>query len=108
MSVVARTKPERYVGLNHEINGGMTPIAKIIRDAKVFGLIDDTETCEGWNLQGLDALLDEVNRHWDQYGCLVSNLPNALRERHRAIHGKAFQQATQAGWSGELETDDEQ
>ncbi len=105
---LARQKPDRYVGLANEINGGMTPIAKMIRDAKVFSLIEDTETCEGWNLQGLNALQDEVNQHWDRYGCLVSLLPDALRERHQLIHGAALQAAKQAGWCGELETNDEQ
>ena len=100
-------KPDLYVGINNEINGGMTTIAKIIRDAWVFGLLDEDETCEGWNLAGIDALLQKVNAEWDKYGCLVSNLPPELAQRHRDIHYKAFNDAKGAGWSGEVETDDE-
>jgi len=100
-------KPDRYVGINNDINGGMTTIGKIIRDAWVFGLLDEAETCEGWNLAGIDALLQKVNNEWDKYGCLVSLLPDDLRQRHEKIHGEAMARAKAAGWSGETETDDE-
>lgn len=100
-------KPDRYVGVNNEVNGGMTAIGKMIRDARVFGLIPETETCEGWNLGGIDALLQKVNAEWDKYGCLVSHLPTDLAERHSRIHGDAWEKARAAGWTGEFETDDE-
>ncbi len=100
-------KPERYVGLNNEINGGMTTIGKIIRDAWVFELIPETESCEGWNLAGIDALLQKVNQEWDKYGCLVSHLPPELAQRHQRIHNEAIKKARAAGWSGENETRDE-
>jgi hypothetical protein len=100
-------RPDTYVGLDKEVNGGMTTIGKIIRDAWVFGLIEESETCEGWNFAGVDALLDKVNIEWDKYGCLVSHLPPELFEKHQKIHNKAIIAARAAGWSGEVETDDE-
>ncbi len=100
-------RPARYVGVHNEINGGMTAIGKGVRDAWVFGLIEESETCEGWNFAGIDALIDKVNVEWDKYGCLVSNLPPELFERHQQIHGKAIEQARASGWSGEFETGDE-
>ncbi len=100
-------KAQTYVGIDNEINGGMTSIGKIIRDAWVFGLIPETETCEGWNLAGIDALMQKVNAEWDKYGCLVSQLPKELAERHARIHGEAIEKARAAGWTGEIETDDE-
>jgi len=100
-------KPDRYVGIHNDINGGMTTIGKIIRDAWVFELIPETETCANWNLQGIDALLQKVNAEWDKYGCLVSLLPPDLRERHERIHTAALAQAHAAGWSGDTETDHE-
>lgn len=100
-------RPDRYVGIHNEINGGMTTIGKMIRDAWVFELIPETETCEGWNLAGIDALLQKVNAEWDKYGCLVSNLPPELAERHKQIHDAAIARAREAGWSGESETDDD-
>ena len=102
------SRRDRYVGIDKDINGGMTTIGKIIRDARVFGLIDETQTCEGWNLAGIDALLDKVNKEWDKYGCLVSNLPSELFDRHQKIHGEAMERARAAGWSGETETGDEE
>jgi len=101
------SKPDRYVGIDNDINGGMTSIGKIIRDAWVFELIDETETCEGWNLAGIDALLQKVNAEWDKYGCMVSQLPEPLAKRHHEIHAPAIQKAKAAGWSGEHETGDE-
>ena len=100
-------KPDRYVGIYNDINGGMTTIGRIIRDAWVFGLLDESETCEGWNLGGIDALLQKVNAEWDKYGCLVSRLPPELRERHQKIYDEAIARAKAAGWTGEVETDDE-
>lgn len=85
----------------------MTSIGKMIHDAWVFGLIPESETCAGWNLAGIDGLLHKVNDEWDKYGCLVSNLPEELRGRHQRIHGAAIEQARAAGWSGEIETNDE-
>jgi hypothetical protein len=100
-------RPDKYVGIDNDVNGGMTTIGKIIRDAWVFDLIPETETCEGWNLAGVDALLDKVNAEWDKYGCLVSHLPADLRKRHERIHASAIARAKEAGWSGESETEDE-
>jgi hypothetical protein len=104
---MAKAKPDTYVGIDNEVNGGMTTIGKLIRDAWVFGLIPETETCEGWNYAGIDALLDQVNAEWDKYGCLVSHLPPELYERHQKIHGDAMKKARESGWRGEHETDDE-
>jgi len=100
-------KPDKYVGIDKDVQGGMTTIGKIIRDAWVFGLLPEDETCEGWNLAGIDALLQKVNAEWDKYGCLVSRLPPDLFERHQKIHGEAVAKARAAGWCGEHETDDE-
>jgi hypothetical protein len=97
-------KPDKYVGINNDLFGGMTNIGKMIRDARVFELIPETETCEGWNLAGIDALLQKVNAEWDKYGCLVSKLPPELFERHQRIHREAVERAREQGWDGEYET----
>ena len=100
-------RPNTYVGIDNDVNGAMTTIGKIIRDAWVFELIPETETCEGWNQGQVDVLLDKVNTEWDKYGCMVSQLPAALRERHQRIHDAAIAKAKAAGWSGEQETIDD-
>jgi len=97
-------RSKTYVGIDNEINGGMTSIGKIIRDAWVFDLIPETETCEGWDLARIDALLDKVNTEWDKYGCMVSHLPEALFQRHQNIHNAAIEKAKASGWTGEDET----
>ena len=101
------SKPDKYVGIDNDVRGGMTTIGKLVRDAWVFGLLPETETCEGWNLAGIDALLQKVNAEWDKYGCMVSHLPQELFERHQRIHGEWLEKARASGWSGETETDDE-
>ena len=100
-------RPNTYVGVQNDVNGAMTTIGKIVRDAWVFGLISETETCEGWNQGQVDSLLDKVNVEWDKYGCMVSQLPADLRERHQRIHDEAIATAKAAGWSGEQETLDD-
>ncbi len=100
-------RPNTYVGVYNDVHGGMTNIGKIIRDAWVFELLPETETCEGWNQGQVDVLLDKVNAEWDKYGCMVSLLPEALRERHKRIHDAAVARAKAAGWSGEHETIDD-
>ena len=104
---MATKNPNTYVGLDNDMHGGMTNIGKIIRDAWVFGLIPETETCEGWVISRFDVLLEQVNTEWDKYGCLVSRLPEDLSKRHREIYAEAIKKAKAAGWSGETETNDD-
>ncbi len=49
-------KPKSYVGLDNDINGGMTDTGKIIRDAWAFGLIPEDETCKGWLPHQIETL----------------------------------------------------
>ncbi len=97
---------KRYDGIDKDPTGAMNPTGNIIRDAWVFGLIPETETCAGWTLQGIDALYDKVSREWDKYGHLVSNLPPELRERHQRIYAEAVERARALGWNPELDDED--
>jgi len=96
-------EPKRYVGIDKDINGGMTDTGKIIRDAWVFGLIAETETCEGWLADGIEELWRRVDAEWEKYGFLVGNLPDDLRERFMRIHAQALDRAKAAGWDAEDE-----
>jgi len=93
----------RYVGINNDINGGMTATGKIIRDAQVFGIIEENETCEGWLPQGIEQLWEETEKAWQPYGFSVNALPSDLKEKFLRIHGAAVEKAKAAGWSGEDE-----
>ena len=98
--------PQRYVGIDKDIDGGMTDTGKIIRDAWAFGLIDENETCEGWMPQGIEDLWRKVNQEWEKYNFLVSNLPQDIRERFMRIQTEALEKAKAAGWNPELSDSD--
>ena len=72
----------------------------------MFGLIPESETCEGWTVQGLDSLYDKVTEAWQPYGHLASRLPPELRERHERIYREAVARARSLGWTPELGEDD--
>jgi hypothetical protein len=99
-------KTKRYVGVYNDNSGGMTSVGNIIRDAWVFGLLPEEETCEGWTHGQVDALYDKVARAWEPYGHLVSNLPEELRNRHTRIYTTATEYARAHGWTPELDDED--
>ncbi len=96
-------EPKRYVGIDNDLNGGMTDTGKIIRDAWVFGIIEETETCEGWTLQGIEDLWRKNGERWEGYNFLVSQLPDDLKSRFMRIHDAAVAKAKAAGWDPEMD-----
>ncbi|MCG8426933.1 MAG: hypothetical protein MI754_06215 [Chromatiales bacterium] len=99
-------KEKTYPGIDKDPKGAMNPTGNIIRDAWVFGLIPESETCAGWTVQGIDALYDKVTKAWEPYGHLVSNLPDELRSRHERIYQQAVTEARDLGWNPELNEND--
>ena len=99
---------KKYVGINNDIFGGMTDTGKIIRDAWAFGIIPETETCEGWLTQGIEDLWSKVNQEWEKYGFLVSNLPEEMRANYLRIHNEALKRAREAGWDPYKDLDADQ
>lgn len=97
----------RYVGIHKDINGGMTDTGKIIRDAWAFGLIPETETCEGWMVQGIESLWQRVSAEWEKYGFQVGNLPPDLRENYLRIQNEAIEKAKSAGWDADRDLEDD-
>lgn len=89
---------KNYCGLDKDRYGGMTPVGNIIKDAWLFGVLPETETCENWTLGQLQAVSEQVRTEWDKYGCLVSNLPDELRKRHAEINDRAVRKARELGW----------
>jgi hypothetical protein len=91
----------KYVGLNqdrHEI----TPLGRIVLDARIFGIISETEDCAGWSISQMQVLMGKVDQLWDQYGNLPSELPPELAERHHRIYAAAIARAKERGWDAEL------
>ena len=99
-------KQKRYAGIDKDPHGAMNPTGNIIRDAWLFGLIPETETCEGWTAQGIEDLYEKVHRAWDPYGHRVSALPPELQQRHARIYGQAVERARTLGWNPELGDED--
>ena len=99
-------KAKKYPGIHNDPKGAMNQTGNIIRDAWVFGLIPETETCEGWTAQRVSSLYDQVSQEWEKYGYAVSRLPTELRERHKRIYDEAITRAREKGWDPELDYDD--
>ncbi len=93
---------QNYVGINNDLYGGMTPTGTIIKDAWLFDILPQTETCEGWSRGHLQDLYEKVFRAWEPYGHLVSLLPDELKRKHKAIHDEAVKLARDAGWDPDL------
>ena len=87
-----------YSGIDKDPKGAMNPTGNIIRDAWVFGLIPETETCEGWTDQRIEALYAQVSDEWHKYGHLASKLPPELADKHRQIYDAAIERARELGW----------
>lgn len=98
---------KKYVGIHNDVNGGMTDTGKIIRDAWVFGIIPETETCEGWLSQGIEDLWSRVNNEWEKYGFSVGSLPAELQEKFMRIQTDAIAKAKDAGWDPDRDVADE-
>jgi len=96
-------KPGTYVGIDRDVDGGMTDTGRIIRDAWAFGLIPETETCAGWNAQAVERLWEQTLSEWEKYGHQVNRLPEEVRERYLRIQQDAMNRARDAGWNAELE-----
>lgn len=95
-----------YAGIDKDEGGAMNPTGNIIRDAWVFGIIPESETCAGWNTQGIEDLYAKVSDAWAPYGHLASRLPPELAQRHKRIYDEAVRNARAKGWNPELEDED--
>ena len=97
---------QTYVGVEHDTNAGMTHIGRVIRDAWVFGIIEESEDCSGWEGSRIQNLYEQVYASWEKYGHLPSALPEPLRSRYVEIYENAISKARAAGWDATLGEDD--
>jgi len=95
-----------YIGAELDENFGMTMLARTVRDAWVFGLLPEGQTCVGHTSGQMQVLLGQVAQAWEPYGHLPSRLPPELAQRHGRIHGVAIVAARARGWDPELSEDD--
>lgn len=96
-----------YPGVDADRDFGMTEFGRIVRDAWVFGLLPEGETCAGWTAEQMQGLLEKVYAAWEPYTHLPSRLPDDLRQRHLRIHDQAFGRARASGWDAELDDEDD-
>ncbi|MES1981265.1 MAG: hypothetical protein V4443_02200 [Pseudomonadota bacterium] len=97
---------QNYAGVYNDTDNGLTHLGRMVRDAWVFGILPQTETCEGWDSSRMQTLYDAVYKAWAPYAHLPSRLPDELRARHTAIYAEAIDTARTEGWTGLIEDDD--
>ncbi len=95
-----------FSGVDKDLENGISPTGNIVRDAWVFGIIPETESCAGWSIQDMNNLYDKVSEAWGPYGHLVSRLPEELRAQHQRIYSEAIRIARKHGWNPELDDED--
>jgi hypothetical protein len=99
-------KPTTYVGINQDIDGGMTDTGRIIREAGAFGLVPETGTCAGWNAQAIENRWCQTLAEWAKYNHQGGQPPDEIRERFLRIQQHAFVRARATGWDAKLQDDD--
>ncbi|MBW8077801.1 MAG: hypothetical protein GJU76_06960 [Gallionella sp.] len=97
---------QTYVGIAQDTHAGMTHIGRVIRDAWVFGILPESESCVGWEASRIQNLYEQVYAEWELYGHLPSALPEPLRSRYIEIYERAISKARAAGWDATLGEDD--
>jgi len=95
-----------YAGIDNDEKGGLTHLGRIVRDAWVFGILPETETCAGWDFARMQNLYEQVYAAWEPYAHLPSRLPENQRERHTRLYAQAIATARDEGWNAELGEDD--
>ncbi len=95
-----------YVGVHQDKNNGLTHLGRMVRDAWVFGILAESETCAGWSGEQMQNLYEKVHAAWEPYAHIPSRLPEDLQQCHTRIYGEAIATAKKQGWSAELEDDD--
>lgn len=97
---------QTYIGIDKDAKGGLTHLGRMVRDAWVFGILPETETCAGWDAARMQNLYEQVYAAWESYAHLPSRLPDELRERHARLYAAAINSARGQGWDAELGEDD--
>ncbi len=95
-----------YAGIDQDENEGLTHLGRIVRDAWVFDILPESETCTGWSGAQMQSLYEKVHAAWEPYAHLPSRLPDELRERHAQLYAQAITSAKEKGWNAELDDDD--
>jgi hypothetical protein len=63
------------VGIDKDIEAGISAAGCLIRDAWALGTVPETETCAGWNMPAIEELWNETHADWQKYGQQINQLP---------------------------------
>ena len=96
----------KYAGIDQDKDNGLTHLGRIVRDAWIFGILPETETCAGWDHSQMQVLYEKVYAAWEPYAHLPSRLPEELQKRHAQIYNQAIVMAKDKGWDPELKDED--
>lgn len=99
-------KNQLYAGVYQDENNGLTHLGRMVRDAWVFDILSESETCAGWTGEQMQNLYEKVHAAWEPYAHIPSRLPEDLQQRHTRIYDEAIATAKKQGWSAELKDDD--
>lgn len=55
-----------YVGIDNNQFGDMTALSGLVKVALIFGLLPESQTCEGWTHAAMEALGEKVRREWQK------------------------------------------
>lgn len=96
-----------YCGIYEDEFGGMTYTGSIVKDAWIFGILPESESCAGWHPGALQVLSSKVQQAWEQYGYAVTALPPEIRTRHERVHNAALVRARSLGWAPDMEGEEQ-
>ena len=82
---------KQYVGIDNAVNGGTTDIGKLIREARAYGILPESKTCNGFTSQVSDESWEKVQKAWRPHGFQVDNLSAEIRERYWRIQTAAME-----------------
>lgn len=95
-----------YPGVDEDENAGLTHLGRMVRDAWVFGILPESETCAGWDGSQMQNLYEQVYREWERYAHLPSKLPDELRLKHEKIYAEAILLARKKGWDSDIQDEE--
>ena len=91
-----------YSGIDNDEQGGLTHLGRIVMDSWVFGILPESQKCQGWDYGRMQDLYDQVNKRWDEFGPIPAHLPEPFRSNHERIYAQAVERAKNQGWDPDL------
>ncbi len=98
---------QTYCGIYDDKFGGLTALGNLIRDAWVFDILPESQTCKGWAIGAFEQLQDDLEAEKTKYGVSVRSWPEEIQARHFRIQDEAVKRAREHGWDPDADLEDE-